>query len=211
MQIQCDCGQVRAEIKHFPKDMPGRLACYCDDCQMYLMHLQRTDLFVDAAGGTEIVPVYPAHLALTQGADKLECLRLSPNGMFRWWASCCKTPIANLRPNFPWIGVFARAYSVQDPELLPRTFGPRRSAILGKFARGPKPKDAAETMNFKAFWSVFPFLLKGLLTGKAKGSAFFKGDGQTPLKTPVILDRQVRENLRAEFAKLERHDQKRAQ
>lgn len=205
MQIQCECGQFRAEIKQFPNEMPGRLACYCDDCQIYLMHMKRADLFLDGAGGTEIAPIYPAHLTLVSGAEQLRCLRLSPRGLFRWSASCCNTPIANVQPGFPWIGVFARPFTIKDPRLLEKTFGPIRSGIMGKFARGRRPEGVAETMSFKAVRSVFPFLLKGFLTGKAKKSPFFKDDGKTPLKEPVILAKEERERLQRELSALQSH------
>ncbi|MBX2993808.1 MAG: hypothetical protein KF681_03280 [Bdellovibrionaceae bacterium] len=205
MQIRCECGQLRAEIKHFPSEMPGRLACYCDDCQTYLMHIKRTDLFVDGAGGTEIVPIYPCNLSFSSGTERLTCLRLSPQGIFRWSANCCNTPIANVQPGFPWIGVFARPYVVEDKHRLDNTFGPIRSGIMGKFARGQKPEGVADKLDFKAFRSTFPFLLKGFLLRKAKGSPFFHGDGKTPIAEPIVLKKELREKLRADLSKIERH------
>src|SRR6476646_2142775 len=107
MEIQCECGRFRAELTSFPRNTPGRLACYCDDCQTYAHFLGRADL-LDAAGGTEVVPAYPAEVKFVAGKELLACTRLSPRGMFRWSTTCCNTPIANTMPGFPWAGIFYR-------------------------------------------------------------------------------------------------------
>ncbi|MFZ2237575.1 MAG: DUF6151 family protein, partial [Dokdonella sp.] len=41
------------------------------------------------------------------GEDELACMSLSPNGMLRWYASCCSTPIGNTPRdrNMPYVGV----------------------------------------------------------------------------------------------------------
>ena len=72
MEIQCQCGKFRARLKAFPNGTPGRLVCYCDDCQSYLRHLKRTDL-LDAHAGTEVIPAYPADVEILQGKEQLKC------------------------------------------------------------------------------------------------------------------------------------------
>jgi hypothetical protein len=195
MQIQCECGKFRAELEQFPLHTPGRLACYCDDCQVYLHYLNRADL-LDAAGGTEVVPVYPAHLKILQGREVMKCLRLSPKGLDRWYAGCCKTPLGNTRPGFPWVGIAHRAYNVRDPNYLEKTFGPIKSRINGRFAKGTPPSGTASGMDFKGFLSVLPFLLRGLIMGKAKPSPFFAQDGATPIAQPQVLPLEERNAIR---------------
>lgn len=198
MQIQCECGKFRAQLERFPRNTPGRLACYCDDCQTYLHHLKRTDL-LDAAGGTEVVPVYPAELEIPQGREVLKCLRLSPKGLPRWYAGCCNTPIGASRPGFPWLGLVHRVYSVADPGYLERTLGPVKSRIMGQFARGTPPSGTAAKIDFKGFMTVLPFLMKGLLTGKGRRSPLFQQDGQTPIVDPIVLSREERNAIRTKL------------
>lgn len=195
MQAQCECGKFGAELTGFPKNTPGRLMCYCDDCQTYLHFLGRTDL-LDSAGGTEIIPVYPAEYKITKGHDSLSCLRLSPNGLFRWYTSCCNTPIGNIQPKFPWIGNLSRIYTVKDPNLLEKTLGPIKSRIQGRFAQGTLPKGTADKLGFKDIAAVVPFLLKGLLLGKAKPSPFYQKDQTTPIVSPRILSLEERNEVR---------------
>jgi len=160
------------------------------------MHrLNRADL-LDAAGGTEVVPVYPAEIEIVSGREVLQCLRLSPNGIYRWYAGCCNTPVANTKPGFPWAGVVHRMYSVQDPGYLQRTLGPIKSRIKGRFARGTPPSGTAADIDLKGFKTVLPFLLKGMLLGKGKHSPFFQQDGRTPIVQPVVVSLEERNALR---------------
>jgi hypothetical protein len=195
MQIQCECGKFRAELEKFPHNTPGRLVCYCDDCQTYLHHLARPDL-LDPAGGTEVIPAYPSEIKIVAGREVLRSLRLSPQGLYRWYAGCCKTPVANTKPGFPWVGIPHRAYSVNDPGYLEKTLGPIKSRIEGRFAKGSPPPGTASGIDFKGFMTVLPFLLKGMLMGKAKSSPFFEKDGQTPIVQPVVLSLAERNAIR---------------
>lgn len=185
-QLQCDCGKFKAEIQNFPKNTAGRFICYCDDCQTYLHYLNRSDL-LDSAGGSEIIPVYPADFKILQGQNLLTCIRLSPKGMFRWSTSCCNTPIGNTVPKFPWVGILGRAFNHADSHFLEKTLGNIKSRIYGKYSRSLPPDGTPRTMNFKSVTAILPFVSKGFLTGKAKSSPFFEKDGVTPAVVPKIL------------------------
>lgn len=194
-EIQCECGKFKAEIKNFPQNTAGRCVCYCDDCQTYLHFLGKANL-LDSAGGSEIIPVYPSDFKILQGQEVLSCVRLSSKGLFRWYTSCCKTPIGNVLPKFPWVGTLNRAYSIKEPNYLEKTLGNIKSRIYGKYARGTPPKDTSQTMNFKNVKVVLPFVVKGFLTGKAKNSPFFEKDGVTPITVPKVLTPEERNQIR---------------
>jgi hypothetical protein len=195
MEIQCECGTFRARLENFPQETPGWLACYCDDCQVFAQYLNRADL-LDAAGGTEVVPVYPANIAIVAGRETLKCVRLSANGLHRWYVGCCNMPIANANPGFPWVGIIHRAFTAKDPGYLQRTFGGVRSRIMGRFARGTPPDGTADKYGFKGFMTALPFVLKGFMAGKTKPSPFFAEDGRTPIVPPTVLSLQERNAIR---------------
>ena len=182
MEIQCECGQFRARLNAIPNNTPGRLVCYCDDCQFYLHHLKRDDL-LDTNGGTEVVPVYPADVDVLSGLECLQCTRLSPNGTFRFSTTCCNTPIVNTRSNEPWAGFLRCVYPADVDQVL----GPVRSRIMGRYAKGAPPAGTPQKFNLKAALTVMPFILKGKLLNKAKPSPFFYPDGRTPIVAPHIL------------------------
>lgn len=186
MQISCDCGAFKAELQAFPKNTPGRLACYCNDCQAYLNKIERTDV-LDEYGGSEIIPVYPGEVKILQGKESLKCYKLTEKGLYRWTAGCCNTPIVNTPPGFPWAGIFHTAYKNSDPSSLD-SLGKIKSRIFGKYAKGQPPFEIADKMGFKALLTVMPFVIKGKILKKAEGSEFFESDGRTPIAVPEILE-----------------------
>ena len=192
MEIQCDCGKFRAELTQFPKNTPGRLICYCDDCQAFLNYLKRSDL-LDANGGTEIIPAYPSDIKIIAGKELVKCVRLHSQGMYRFFASCCMTPIANTDPTRPWAGINRRMYVNKDASQLDRELGPVKSSIMGKYAKGTPPAGTPQKFDFKGLITVMPFIIKGKVLGKAKSSPFFnKGES---IVAPKILTAEERSQI----------------
>lgn len=192
MQIQCDCGKFRAELTQFPKNTPGRLICYCDDCQAFLHYLKRADL-LDENGGTEIIPAYPADIKIVAGIDVVKCVRLHDKGMYRFFTSCCLTPIANTDPVRPWVGIIQRMYVTKDPTILARELGPVKARIMGKYAKGTPPAGTPQTFDFKGMVTVMPFIIKGKFLGKAKHSPFF--DNGEAIVVPKVLTAEERSKI----------------
>lgn len=187
MDFKCKCGAFHANIEPFPGSSPGRCVCYCDDCQRFARHIGREDL-LDAHGGTEIVPVYPKDYRIVSGRDEIRCTRLSPRGLYRWWVRCCNTPIGNVQPGFPWVGLNGPALLLNQPDSVRRGLGPIRSRIQGKFASPqPPPPGTSEKLGLKDVRVVLPFVLKGFLLRKGSPSPFFSADGKTPIVEPEVL------------------------
>jgi len=111
----------------------NRVICDCDDCQAFLHQLDRADL-LDAQGGSDIIQIAPASLSFVAGRERIVGLRLSPRGLYRWYASCCRMPLGNmLGPAIPLVGVLAQALEceTQKPDDL---CGPPIGRIFGKYA-----------------------------------------------------------------------------
>jgi len=184
-EIGCDCGKFKANLTAFPKNTPGRLACYCNDCRQFLEKIDRTDL-LDEFGGTEIVPVYPSEIEFSQGKEHLQCHRLTKKGLHRWKTSCCNSPIANTKVGFPWIGLFHSTYTATDPESLTR-LGNIKSRIFGRDAKEGAPFKISNKISFSDFLVVLPFVVKGKILKKQRHSPFFENDGTTPVCTPHVF------------------------
>lgn len=196
MQIQCECGKFEAEWTGFPKATPGRAVCYCDDCQSFMHHLQRTDL-LDPAGGTEIVPAYPSDLHISAGKDSLRCTRLAPKGLMRWSTTCCNTPIGNTAAGFPWVGLIHCVFNRDGARSVDQALGPVKSRIMGRFASATPPAGTSAKLSLGDMWVVMPFMLRGFLLGKKKGSPFLEADGKTPIVEPYVLSLQERNAIRS--------------
>ena len=186
MQISCDCGAFKADLLAFPKNTPGRLACYCKDCQAFLEKIDRTDLF-DNYKGTEIIPAYPNDISIVQGLTELNCYRLTDKGIYRWTASCCNSPIVNMRRGFPWAGIYHSAYTKHNPEAL-HVLGDIKSRIYGRDAVAGAPFKISEKISFTDMLVVIPFIIKGKILRKNQHSPFFNSETEKPISEPVILN-----------------------
>ncbi len=187
MKIQCDCGQFTAELINCPQESPGRIVCYCDDCQNYLKIIKREDL-LDPYGGIEIIPVYPTNYHFLSGIDKLKCLRLTSHGLYRWYTHCCNSPIGNTTTSIPWVGIFHNAFKLENNNYL-EVFGPVKSRVMGHFKTKETPFKVSNKLSLKDILVVCPFILKGLIKNKKKGSPFFKKDNSTPIIGPEIISK----------------------
>src|SRR5687768_6868112 len=106
ISLRCTCGRLSGELRTAPS-WAARVVCYCDDCQAYARFLEPASV-VNEHGGTEVIQAWPACLTLTAGADALGLVRLSPKGLYRFYAGCCRAPVGNtLGPRWPFIGVMA--------------------------------------------------------------------------------------------------------
>jgi hypothetical protein len=172
----------------------NRVVCYCDDCQAYLHHLGRTDL-LDPHGGTDVVQVAPASLTFERGADRIVGLRLSPKGLYRWYASCCKTPLGNtLGPAIPFVGIVATAF--EGPDGGPDDFfGKPLGGIQGKYAVGAPPGDSAK-LNLGLIVRAVKMVLGWRLRRKVWPHPFFDRRTRQPSRPLTVLSRTERESLR---------------
>lgn len=181
-EIGCDCGTFRAALTAFPKNTPGRLVCYCADCQTFLSRIDRQDR-LDQFGGTEIVPVYPADIDVTHGIEELRCHRLTETGPCRWTSRCCNSPVANTRPGFPWVGVFHSMFTRLGDEFSGQ-LGDVRCRIYGRDAEDGAPFKISHKIKPADMLVVLPFILKGRIFRMHRNSPFFLADGTSPV-TPL--------------------------
>ena len=80
----------------------------------------------------------PAHIEVTEGGEHLACMRMSEAGIYRWYASCCNTPVGNTgHYGLPFIGMIHELIvESADKEAL---FGPIKGHVQTKFARSELP------------------------------------------------------------------------
>ncbi|WP_232313432.1 DUF6151 family protein [Enterovibrio coralii] len=95
LTIRCECGTLTGVLEDVSPKRGNHMMCYCDDCQRYARYLGDAEKWLDEWGGTEVFQVAPAKIKILTGADQLKCVRLKPKGIYRYYAKCCRTPIAN--------------------------------------------------------------------------------------------------------------------
>jgi hypothetical protein len=197
ISLKCRCGLLWGKVINVSNTMGLRGVCMCDDCQAYVHYLGCAKEVLDKNGGTDVFPVVPANLKITQGIEQLKCLRLTENGMFRWYAGCCKTPIANSMRSYkiPFAGVIHLIMDHKsDGVNREEAIGPVRARFNAKFGIGNSSMDALIPTLGLILNTVF-FLLRGWIKGLHKPSPFFSAEGK-PVVEPYILSALERENLR---------------
>ncbi len=142
--LRCRCGHMRGVASEVSPSNGFRFVCYCKDCQAFARVLDRPDV-LDAAGGTDIFQMPPGRVKLTAGADAVRCLRFSGK-VFRWYADCCRTPIANTAatPRFPVLGLVHSFMSAEaEGRSRDEVIGPPLCRIYERSAIKPAPAERA--------------------------------------------------------------------
>ncbi len=189
LPLRCRCGEVRGVARDVAPAAGFRFVCYCTDCQAFARCLDRPDV-LDAAGGTDIFQMPAARVTLTAGAGALRCVRLRDNTkVLRWYAACCRTPIANTAasPRFP---VVALIHSFMDHEAsgLSRdeALGPPRCRIYERSATAPLPQHAPPAA-FGTLTRRVAKLLCWWARGLSRPNPFFDPPTGAPLAAPRVL------------------------
>jgi hypothetical protein len=184
VEFACSCGALRGVLRDAAPANCCHLVCYCRDCRAFARHLGQLD-HLEPGGGTPLVQVLPARIEITQGADRMACLRLSPKGLHRWYADCCDTPLANTvgTSRVPLAGMWRPLFARTED------FGPvvTRGFTKMALAGGPKrDKGLARMLGGLARRG-----LAAWLDGTARKGPFFDASG-VPVATPVVIDPAAR-------------------
>jgi hypothetical protein len=164
------------------------MVCYCADCQDYAQVLGRPDT-LDARGGAEVVQTLPSFVTITQGADRLACLRMTPKGPLRWYAACCNTPIGNtaLTHRVAFVGLVAACLAGRPVE---ETFGP--VAMWGCVAGAAGEPKPPETPMRKIIARIVPRTLKARFDGSYRKTPFFDVKTGRPVAEPRLVTPEER-------------------
>jgi hypothetical protein len=156
-----------------------------------LHHLGRQEL-LDAHGGTDIVQVAPGSLTIERGLDRIEGVRLAPKGLYRFYATCCKTPMGNtVGPKIPFVGIEAHAFDRPDD-----AFGPPTGGFLGKFAIGTPPPGSTG-LNVGLIVRAVATFIGWRLRGKHWPHPYFDRATRKAVRPITVLSQTDRDALRA--------------
>lgn len=190
LDLHCRCGELRGALKAVSPSSGNNIVCMCDDCQAAARWLGGDNL-VDQWGGTNVFQVAPSRIALEQGP--LALFRLSPKGLFRWYAACCRTPIGNtMGPKVPFMGVH-RAFIANGPNV-DEALGPIRERVQGRFGRGELPLGSHPRASVGTIARTFSMLGWWWIRGEARPSPVFD-DAGNPRVEATVLTREERQKL----------------
>lgn len=182
--FSCNCGAFRGHISADGLTAGTRLVCYCASCRANeLVHNQPDP----APEPVDLFQLSPDAITITQGADHLCLLRLSPRGTLRWYAGCCGTPFANTsaKRSFPFAGLCADVF--EDKAALGKV---RARAFMPQAPGKPPKTEGAARMAY----GILTRMLAAFLSGSWKNTPFFRADG-SPTAAPRILTKDERAAL----------------
>ncbi|MBN8480799.1 MAG: hypothetical protein J0L88_04320 [Xanthomonadales bacterium] len=190
VSFRCRCGGLRGEVDI--ERAYARATCYCTDCRAFARVLG-AEAVLDAAGGTDIVPIVPAALHIRSGLGHLACLSLTEAGLLRWYADCCRMPLANTprSASVAYAGVLSDALDVAPGALEARLGARGRTVINAKSATSPV-KSTPLTLAIGGL-RIALGVTRARLRGE-RDSVFFDAQGQ-PVREPRVLSKDERAAL----------------
>jgi len=143
----------------------------CKDCQAYAHFLGNPEAILDANGGTEVIPVFPKLFQITKGFEHVRGLKLSDDtGTFRWYADCCRSPIANsLSSKAGYIGLIAARLGHFNRE----TLGPIRVRANGESGIPPLPEGTYKGFPLPWLFITVSLILRMYLKRWKRPNPFF--------------------------------------
>lgn len=188
IRLSCRCGKLQGEVD--AQRVAARAVCYCKDCQAFARFLKAEATVLDPAGGTEVEATLPAAVRFTTGLEHLACMSLSPKGIYRWYASCCDTPVGNTprNPKMSYVGL-VRACLDAPGEELDRALG--RSRFTANTASAHGTVKATPVRTVLAVARIGATLLKARIGGGYRDNPFFDAAG-APIRKPRVLTREER-------------------
>lgn len=158
-KLSCRCGKVQGSICAKADDSI-RLRCYCEDCRNYANFIEKDSsskesIVYQPCGESRLVQVCKSGVSIDQGVEHLKLSRRAPNtGMFRYYASCCNTPILNTVDFLGYVGVYENNLDKETEKFAgPWCFCPHEAV------KTPLEKEALPTVPVRYFlWNLLRYM-----------------------------------------------------
>jgi len=195
IRLRCECGDVQGLASGISPDAGTHVVCLCEDCQAFAHYLEKHDSLLDVNGGTEIYQLTPSQLEIHSGVEKIKCVQLYPSGMLRWYAACCKSPIANTMqsPRVPFAGLHVSFFDKRDSNI--SSLGHVRARIHGSEGRGELPYGTHEKVPVTLIFRTVRKMLRGFVLRQHTPSPFFVETSGRAIAAPRLLTADERQKL----------------
>lgn len=192
IRVRCQCGKLQGELD--TSAVAARAKCYCRDCRAFARFLGNEVEILDGAGGTEVAAALPSGLRFTQGAEHLACMSLSPKGLYRWYAACCRTPIGNTPrdPKVSYVGLVRACLDATPAELDAQLgSGYINANTESAYRRVPKTPGGM----FVALVKIGSKVLAARFGGGYRNNPFFEAGSAVPVRQPTVISKEERARL----------------
>jgi hypothetical protein len=193
ISFACRCGAVKGVCRDAGGSMGVRVVCYCADCQAFAAFLGAERDYLDAAGGTDIYQISPSRLEIAAGMERLRAVVVAPKGLYRFYADCCKTPIANTIPGrkLPFAGTMTRNYDAQHRD---RVLRPPIAAVFVERAHG-EPVEKARTALPLLIFDLMRRAAAEWISGRGRRNPFLDAQDDGRIPAPYVVSAEERARL----------------
>ena len=189
LDLRCRCGVVRGVLRGVSPGRVNRVVCQCRWCQRYACEMGVADEVLDDRGGTEVLQLSPRSLEILEGHDRLGCLQLTSKGPLRWYATCCRTPLANTMANarYPFVTILTNACI--DKTTLGGSFERYAGPVHARIHHDLTKEQASACRGTRAAMLVMLLRLSRMtlgwaLRGDHRYSPFFDAGSGQPISPP---------------------------
>jgi len=183
VRLSCRCGTVQGTAIDITPSSGNRVVCCCNSCQAFARYLGREEDVLDEFGGTDIFQTSLSQVRVHQGGEQLRSMRLSPQGLLRWYTGCCNTPVGNtVKASIPFVGIVHSFLHADSKQL-----GPVRAYAYLSHARStPDYPHGGQKFPLGITLRIMRKMLWWKLRGMGKKSVFFRDDGH-PVSEPTVV------------------------
>ncbi|OUR93771.1 hypothetical protein A9Q84_18850 [Halobacteriovorax marinus] len=196
--LKCTCGKIQGIAKNITPKAGNHIVCMCVDCQAFAHYLGKSKESLDENGGTHIFQITPKQVEVTVGREHLKCMQMSPKGLKRWYADCCKMPIANtLSFKISFVGLFTTFIDFENTELSKdELLGPIICRGMGKYGKGKLPDDTHQKFPIILIFKMIKTILIGKVIKSYLPNTFFNKETGNAITKEIILSKKEREKLK---------------
>jgi hypothetical protein len=189
LSFSCRCGSLAGHLHPGALRHGLRLTCHCNDCHAAERYHSRAHDREEPVRGVALYQTHPDFVHFDTRTEHLAVMRLGPNGLMRWYASCCGTPICNTlaKPTLPFVGVCVN--TLDTPEALGKV---KAEGFLPSRTPGGQPRHRGAA---RLVYGVFSRMITSLVTGRWRNTPFFDTDTRTPRADPMVLTKSERAAL----------------
>ncbi len=195
LDFSCACGAMRGVLRG-PSPKTGiRYICHCDDCQAFAGFLGSPGRWLDRHGGTDVFQTPAWRFQITLGAERLACVQVTDRPLLRWYAACCRTPVANTydRGQRSFLSLILAGF---DPRACERAMGAGVGHVWTRYATGDLGR--VRQANIPAMlWRMVSRGVSARLSGDWRRNSFFDPATGAPVAQPRRLTRAERAALDA--------------
>jgi hypothetical protein len=202
--VACTCGAITGVVRGVTAANSRRLACICDDCQVYAHYLRRAGEILDAHGGTDLSYATQNRVAIWTGRDRLRAVQLRETGMLRVYAGCCRTPVAHVpSPKIAFVGIphlFMRCGA--DGESRDAILGPLVRRFQARYCQGEMPDGAHPGTPLGPWAKAMMRVAWDTACHRQQPSPFHESGSNTPAMVSTVLSLSELEEVRDDLGHL---------